>query len=85
LLNDAKPEDFEELLFWGRVSGTDKDYYIAMGVTYSKQYEFPTKSFYFATSADMVFKKFRDLNDQHKDEYDNITTPFKGISAHIHK
>ena len=36
-------------------------------------------------AADMVFKKFRDLNDQHKDEYDNITTPFKGISAHIHK
>ena len=35
LLNNAKDSDFEELLFWGRVSGQKADYYIAMGVTYS--------------------------------------------------
>jgi radial spoke head protein 9 len=85
LLNDSKDGDFEELLFWGRVSGTTRDYYIAMGVTYSKQYEFPTKSYYFASSADMVFKKFRDLNTQHEGEYDGLTGPFIGNAAHIHK
>ena len=84
LLNDAKPEDFEELLFWGRVSGVSKDYYIAMGVTYTSQYEFPTKTFFFATSGDMVFKQFREINTQHKDEYDKIVTQFKGDPTHVY-
>lgn len=35
-MNEAKAEDFEELLFWGRISGIAADYYIAMGVTFSK-------------------------------------------------
>ena len=68
LLNEASESGdcaFEELLFWGRVSGLRADYYIAMGVTYEKQYEFPTKSFYFASSTNFVFRKFRDINTQH--------------------
>ena len=60
LLNEASADDFEELLFWGRVSGTNADYYVAMGVTYKHQYEFPTKTFYFASSNDFVFRAFRD-------------------------
>jgi radial spoke head protein 9 len=84
LLNESKPEDFEELLFWGRISGIAKDYYIAMGVTYTKQYEFPTKTFYFASSADFVFKQFREINTQHKDVYDTITAPFSGDSTLIY-
>ena len=84
LINEAKPDDFEELLFWGRVSGITKDYYIAMGVTYTSQYEFPTKTFYFASSSDMVFKQFREINTQHKDEYDKISKPFSGDSALVY-
>ena len=61
-MNEAKEEDFEELLFWGRISGSQKDYYIAMGVTYTSQYEFPTKTFYLASSSDMVFRQFREIN-----------------------
>ena len=34
LLNSSASEDFEELLFWGKVTGTKADYYVAMGVTY---------------------------------------------------
>jgi hypothetical protein len=34
LLNDCQESDFEELLFWGRISGLRADYYIAIGVTY---------------------------------------------------
>ena len=84
LLNESADAEFEELLFWGRVSGTRSDYYIAMGVTYKHQYEFPTKCFFFASSNDFVFRKFRDMNTQHKDEYDKILTPFIGDSAHVY-
>ena len=84
LLNDSADAEFEELLFWGRVSGTRADYYIAMGVTYKHQYEFPTKSFFFASSNDFVFRKFRDMNRQHEAEYDKILTPFIGDSTHIY-
>lgn len=84
LLNQSSDTEFEELMFWGRISGLRADYYIAVGVTYSKQYEFPTKTFYFASSSDFVFRKFRDMNTQHKDEYDKILTPFIGDSAHIY-
>ena len=83
-MNDSKEGDFEELLFWGRVSGISKDYYIAMGVTYAKQYEFPTKTFYFASSQDMVFREFREINKLHEDKYDTIKTPFLGDSNHIY-
>jgi len=84
LLNNAGEADFEELLFWGRVSGSRSDYYIAMGVTYKHQYEFPSKTFYFASSNDFVFRQFRDMNVLHKDVYDTISTPFIGDSAHIY-
>ena len=85
LLNDSKAEDFEELLFWGRISGISQDYYIAMGVTYSKQYEFPTKTFYFASSSDMTFRQFRELNTQHKELYDTLDGQFTGDSTFIHE
>ena len=84
LLNEADGTDFEEILFWGRISGMTCDYYIAMGVTYTKQYEFPTKTFYFASSNDFVFKKFRDINSLHKDKYDALEGPFKGDSNHVY-
>ena len=84
LLNSSADGDFEELLFWGRITGTRGDYYIAMGVTYKRQYEFPTKTFFFASSTDFVFKKFRDINTFHKDKYDGLTGAFTGDSALVH-
>ena len=71
-------------MFWGRISGLTADYYIAMGVTYTQQYEFPTKTFFFANSNDMVFRQFRDINTLHKDEYDKISAPFDGDSSKIY-
>ena len=34
-------EDFEEVLFWGRIGGVTGDYYIAMAINYKGHYEFP--------------------------------------------
>jgi len=55
-----------------------------MGITYARQYEFPTKCFYFATSKDFIFKKFRPLNTQHSDKYDALKGPFTGDASHIY-
>jgi len=60
-------ERFNELLFWGKVTGIKADYYIAMGLTYEGQFEFPNKKFYYCVSSDYTFKEMPDLNDQHKD------------------
>ena len=50
----------EQILFWGRIEGfplnfickslligTEKDYYIALGLNFRGVYEFPTKTFYY--------------------------------------
>lgn len=83
LLNKSSRDDFEELRFWGRVGGTQKDYFVAIGITYSGKYEFPSKRFYFATSADFVFGPFPEINSQHGTKYDELTGPFTGNPDHV--
>ena len=72
-------------MFWGKLSGLNADYYIAIGLVYSGRYEFAEKRFYFATSNDFTFKPFPALNDQHKDAYDDIKTMLTGNPKFIHK
>ena len=72
LLNSSAESDFDELLFWGRVSGVKAEYYIAMGVCYNDRFEFPEKKFFWCMSGNMVFQPFPALNDQHKDKYDSL-------------
>lgn len=55
-----------------------------MGVTYKGQYEFPTKTFYWCTAANWSFKKFRELNTQHKEKYNSIQGGFKGDGKHVY-
>ena len=85
LLNNSVDDEFEELLFWGKIIGMNKDYYIAMGIKYSDKYEFPEKSFYWALSSDFVFKKFDALNDYNKDHYDGIKTLILGDPKFVHR
>jgi len=53
----------DELLFWGKVTGIDNDYYLAVSLTFKGQYEFPLKKFYWALSTDFTFADLPDLND----------------------
>jgi radial spoke head protein 9 len=62
-----------ELVFWGKLIGISKDYFIAMGIRFQNCYEFPEKVFFWASSLDFTFQQFPQLNDQHKDEYDKFT------------
>ena len=86
-MNDAAPTDFDELLFWGKVSGKNADYYIALGICYADRYEFPEKKFYWCSSANnLTFEQFPTLNDQHRAIIDAFSNElFLGIPNHIHK
>ena len=55
----------EEVLLWGKINGLKNDYYIAMGLTYSEQFEFMQKKFYYCLSNDFNFMELPELNDQH--------------------
>jgi len=47
-------------LFWGKITGINADYYIALGVDYRNHYEFPEKRFFYALSNNFVsFKIFK--------------------------
>lgn len=87
LLNKSSSSDFEELLFWGRVSGVKADYYIALGIIYKDRYEFPQKRFFWCSQANgMCFEAFPALNDQHREEYDKMAMQlFKGEPNFVHK
>lgn len=63
LTNFGSYVQFEELLFWGKITGMYNDYYIAEGINYQSRYEFPNKVFFYCTSTDFEFTRFPDLND----------------------
>jgi radial spoke head protein 9 len=48
LMRIMKTEKIDQLMFWGRIRGMQKDYYIAIGLQFLDQYEFPAKRFYWA-------------------------------------
>jgi len=82
-LNNCQEEEVEEMLFWGKINGLNRDYYIAMGICYSGLWEFPDKTFYWASSTDFKFTAFPKLNDQHKDQVDTITDLFTGMPEKV--
>lgn len=55
----------EELWFWGKIIGSDFDYFIALGLNYKNNYEFPEKIFYFASSNDYIFNPLPETLAQH--------------------
>lgn len=39
-------EKLDTIMFWGRIRGIAKDYYLAVGLKFKDEYEFPAKRFY---------------------------------------
>jgi hypothetical protein len=46
----------DEVLFWGKITGLEADYYIALAVTFKGKYEFPQKQFFWTLSSTPEFK-----------------------------
>ena len=56
---------FEEVKLWGKIHGVTKDYFIALALNYTNQYEFPHKTFYWCSSGNWVFQELPPLNPRH--------------------
>lgn len=48
LLKISEKEKFDQLMFWGKIEGLVKDYYIAIGLKFKDQFEFPVKKFFWS-------------------------------------
>ena len=85
--NGSESGNFDELMFWGRVTGNEANYYIAVGVKYKDSYEFPKKTFYWCSPKnDMVFEKMPELNEHWKEWINNnASKPFQGDPALLHE
>ena len=64
------------MLFWGKINGLKNDYYIAMGLQFVDNYEFPNKTFYWALSTDFEFKEMPSLNSQYDQDINKDNTYF---------
>ena len=72
----------EEIYFWGKIIGVERDYYIAMTIFY-KGKQFPSKVFYFASSNNMVFSMLPDVKDYHIKSLFALNTYFIGVADTI--
>lgn len=69
--------DCDEVLFWGKITGQKEDYYIALCIWFKGKYEFPDKTFYWATTKNFKFSQIPDPLEQHNN-YAEMSTPFVG-------
>jgi radial spoke head protein 9 len=77
--------NIQDLMFWGKITGLNADYYIAIDVIYAERYEFPEKIFYWASSNDFKFMPFDPLNDYNRNDYNAIQSLITGNPALILK
>ena len=67
----------EEMLFWGKILGAEKDYYIALAIYY-KGFKFPKKKFYFCSSSTFSFSELPEIQSHHLIEFSKFNTYFIG-------
>ena len=69
----------EVLQFWGKISGEDADYFIALGINFTNHFEFPQKVFYYATSTTFTFEPLPQTLPYHDAEMNkSYYDPLKG-------
>ena len=67
----------DEMLFWGKILGAEKDYYIALAIYY-KGYKFPKKKFYFCSSSTFSFSELPEIQSHHLNKFSKYNTYFIG-------
>eukprot|EP01017_Pseudomicrothorax_dubius_P042130 TRINITY_DN6833_c0_g1_i1.p1 TRINITY_DN6833_c0_g1~~TRINITY_DN6833_c0_g1_i1.p1 ORF type:complete len:278 (+),score=92.85 TRINITY_DN6833_c0_g1_i1:173-1006(+) len=74
-LNES--QQFDQIVFWGKIEGISRDYYIVVGLKFRQQYEFPHKTFFWCNE-EFRFAELPPINREHKDKVDGIRTLFSG-------
>jgi radial spoke head protein 9 len=74
----------EELLFWGKIVGLEADYFLAIAVNYTGNYEFPQKTFYWACSTKFSFEALPESLTSHDvDMKLHSITHFRGVPGAV--
>ena len=68
----------DEMLFWGKIMGAEKDYYIAEALYYKNHNIFPKKKFYFCNNATFVFSELPDIQEHHLNDFSKFNSYFVG-------
>ena len=68
----------DEMLFWGKIIGAEKDYYISLALYYKGYNKFPKKKFYFCSSSNFSFSELPEIQKHHLKEFSKFNTYFIG-------
>lgn len=71
-------DSFEEVLFWGKIKGSTRDYYIAQALNYKGHYEFPYKRFFWCTAQTWKFVELSAINPNDQDLVERFNVNFTG-------
>ena len=70
---------FSDILFWGKVNGTVKDYYVALALDFANLDEgFPRKKFFWCSSSNFSFSALPEVISKHVSKFEQMNTYFTG-------
>jgi radial spoke head protein 9 len=67
----------DEMWFWGKIIGVEKDYYVAVAIFFRDNL-FPKKIFYFCSSQNFIFAELPESKEHHLKDADLYNTYFIG-------
>ena len=67
----------DEMQFWGKIIGAEKDYYISKALYYKGSQNFPKKKYFFCSS-NFIFSELPDVQPHHIDNFYKFNTYFIG-------
>ena len=68
----------DEMQFWGKILGAEKDYYIAKALYYKGYKNFPHKKYFFCTSNNFIFSELPEVQPHHFENFCKFNTFFIG-------
>ena len=68
----------DEMLFWGKILGAEKDYQISKALYYKGFQNFPKKKYFFCSSTNFIFSELPDIQPHHIDNFYKFNTYFIG-------
>lgn len=70
-------------MFWGKIKGIEKDYYIIMGLQIRGNHSFPSKVYFWANNQFKFGQMSNTAASENKHQLKNINTPFSGQHEQI--
>lgn len=70
----------EELWFWGKILGLEKDYYICLALYYDGNFQFPQKKYYFCNSISFILTELPEIGQDQINDAVKFNTYFVGNS-----